>query len=461
MIKMIFVLLRKILRGGGPARSCEGRRASPPCTPSPSRPTRKRLGTAIAEGNVLSQLIMSFKKSKNEILYGGGPARSGSVPADAGAVNNSVILGAAKLRAGSIHLENRNTGMYGFRRAGMTMSSVVFAVIAFAIFAQAAQSPYELMDRANALYREGRFKQAIVLYRKAESRGADPVATSFNIANSYYQIEKYPEAAATYRKAVDYSSGKFAPALFNMASVYFRLRQYPECVAAYHRALKLEPENVSGWLYLGEAYGKTGDRVGALRAIEKAYSYDKQDISIVYQLSEANIAVEDFDRAVAVVREGYTAHPEEVDFLVYLGDVYRLKKEYEQSAGAYREALSVRPDDVNTLYKLADVLVEDGKQFVAMDILNNILQINPKFTDAAIFLGNLAYDAKFLDRAEFAYDLAAKNGNAEAVFGFKNMAYDAHQQKRDDEALRLLKLAQKYYPEDATIEADILEFENQ
>ena len=339
--------------------------------------------------------------------------------------------------------------------------NLLLVLFAFVAIAQAAQSQYDLMDRANALYREGRFKQAVILYRKALDRGADPAAASFNIANSYYQMEMYPEAAANYRKAVDYSAGKSTPALFNMASVYYRLRQYPECIATYHRALKLEPENVSAWLYLGEAYSKTGDKVGALRAIEKAYSLDKSDISIVYQLSEANIAVGDFERSIAVIREGYVAFPEEVDFLVYLGDVYRLQKFYEQSAGAYREALSVRADDVNTMYKLADVLVEDGKQFVAMDVLNNILQIKPDFTDAAIFLGNLAYDAKFLDRAEYAYELAAKHGNAEAVYGFKNMAYDAHQQKRNAEALRLLKLAKNYYPEDATLEADILEFENE
>ena len=343
-------------------------------------------------------------------------------------------------------------------RSLVARGSLLVALL-FAIPAFAAQSAYDLMERANALYRDGKFKQAIMLYRKAESRGADPVATSFNIANSYYQQNDLPNDAATYRKAVDFSNGAFSPALFNMASVYFRLKQYPECVAVYHRALKLEPENVSGWLYLGEAYGKTGDAVGALRAIEKAYQLDKEDISIVYQLSEANIALNDFERAVAVIREGYAAHPDEVDFLVYLGDVYRLNKQFEESAAAYREALGVRPDDTATMYKLADVLAEDNKPFIAMDVLNNLVQIKPDFSDAAIFLGNLAYDAKFLDRAESAYELAAKQGNAESVFGFKNMAYDAHAEKRDGEALRLLKIAQKYFPDDVTVQADILEFE--
>ena len=337
------------------------------------------------------------------------------------------------------------------------MTCLLFLFLA--VSAYSAQSSADLMDRANALYRSGKFKNAIILYRKALDRGADPVAVSFNIANSYYQIEKFPEAAANYRKALDYSHGNFSPALFNMASVYYRLRQYPECIAAYHRALKLEPENISGWLYLGEAYSKTGDKIGALKSIEKAYALDKSDISFVYQLSEANIAVGDFERAETVIREGYNAHPEEVDFLVYLGDVYRLQKKYEQSAGSYREALNIRPDDTNTLYKLADVLVEDHKQFVAMDVLSNILQIQPDFTDAAIFLGNIAYDARFFERAEAAYEHAARNGSPEAVFGFKNLAYEARLQKRDGEALRFLKLAQKYYPSDATLEAEILELE--
>jgi hypothetical protein len=41
------------------------------------------------------------------------------------------------------------------------------------------------------------------------------------------------------------------------------------------------------------------------------------------------------------------------------------------------------------------------------------------------------------------------------------MAYDAHAQKRDDEALRLLRTAQSYFPDDVTLQADILEFEKE
>jgi len=339
------------------------------------------------------------------------------------------------------------------------MKAIFFFISFFSVCAFAVQESDALLDRANALYQEGRYPQAILLYRKALARGADPVAVSFNTGNCLFQTEKYPEAAAAYRKAVDFSMGKFSPALFNLASVYFRLKLYPESIATYHRALTLEPTNSSGWLFLGEAYTRTGDKVGTVKALQKAYQLDSIDITIVYQLSEAYIALEDFDLAIDLVRKAYTKNPEEIDFLVYLGDVYRLKKEYDASAGAYREALVIRPDDVSLLYKLADVLAEGKQEYMAMDILSQALLIKPSFSDAAIFLGNLAFDAKWWDRAEQAYEQAAKYNNKEAIYGFKNLAYEASLRKNNEEALQFLKKALQYYPEELTIQAEILNLE--
>lgn len=339
------------------------------------------------------------------------------------------------------------------------MKLFIFLFCFSVVSAFSIQEETILLDRANTLYKEGRYAQAILLYRKAGSRGVDPIAVSFNTGNCFFQTEKYPEAAAAYRKAVNFSKGAFAPALFNLASVYFRLKLFPESIATYHRALTLEPNNGSGWLFLGEAYARTGDKVGTVRALEKAYDLDSIDISVAYQLAEAHIALQDFDRAIILIRKAYSRHPEEVDFLVYLGDVYRLQKDFESSASAYREALSIRPEDVNLLYKLADVLAEGNQEYMAMDVLTQALLIKPSFSDAAIFLGNLAFDTKWWDRAETAYEQAAKYKNPEAAYGFKNLAYEASLKQNNEEALKLLKKALQFYPEDLTIQAEILNFE--
>ncbi|MCK9183292.1 MAG: tetratricopeptide repeat protein [Fibrobacteraceae bacterium] len=325
------------------------------------------------------------------------------------------------------------------------------AAIAFAI-----QTADDLSARAAVLYKQGRYGEAVLLFRKAESRGADPFTTSFNTANCLFQQEKYPEAAAAYEKAIAASKGKSDVALFNYASVLFRLGEYAESVAAYNRALSMDPDNGSAWLYLGEAYSKIGDNVGTLRALTTAYELSQNDISIAYQLAEAYIALNDIPSAISLIRKAYEKNPEESDFLVYIGDVYRLDKKYSESAGAYREALSVNPDNTSVMYKLADVLSEAGENYIAMDELSKILQIDPKFSDAAIFLGNLAFDAKWWDRAEQAYTKAATAHNTEAIYGFKNLSFEANKDGDREEAIRYLQTAQKYFPSEASLEADII-----
>ena len=321
------------------------------------------------------------------------------------------------------------------------------------IFAQ-TQNAEQVLTQANALYNSGRYAQAILLYRKAEERGANPVATSFNAANSLFQLNKLPEAAAAYRKAVNFSDGEFAPALANLAAVLYRIGEYPESISAYRRALSLDPNNASAWIYLAEAYQKTGDNVGALAAIEKARQIDSTDMSLVYQQSEIHIAMEEFETAANLVRQAYLKNPEETDFLTYLGDIYRLNKNFSASIAAYREALAIKPNDKELLYKLADCLAEDQKPYLAIDVLNHIVQIDSNFTDASIFLGNLAFETGWLDRAENAYLLAGRRGNKEAVYGLQNIVYDYIQKKRKTEAKQTIEKIFKLYPENRELKAE-------
>lgn len=349
-----------------------------------------------------------------------------------------------------------------------TFSTLVFLLFSLSVYAQSpvavvapteTQSGLAILERANALYLSGRFAQSILMYRKAEQRGADPVASAFNTGNSYFQLEKLPEAAAAFRKAVRVSQGTFAPALFNLAAVLYRLGAYADCIATYHRALRLDDSNTSAWLYLAEAYNKTGDVVGAQRALENARRLDPEDISVTYQLAEVHLALSEVDVAANIVREGYARHPQEVDFLIYLGDLYRSVNRYDDAAAAWREALVIQADNTELMYKIADALAESNSTFLAMDYLGRALQIKPQFSDAAIFLGNLAFDTQWWDRAERAYIQAGDAGNPEAIQGLRNLAYEFDQKKLTDQAVVYLQSALRYAPQDLALRAEIEDME--
>ncbi len=320
------------------------------------------------------------------------------------------------------------------------------------------QSAVDLVNRANVIYNRGEFAKALILYRKAEARGADLGTISFNIGNCLYRMNRLSEAAAAFRKTERLTDGKYLPAIFNLAAVLFRLEQYGESIAAYRRALRGDPGNGSAWLYLADAYGRTRDYVGALQALEKARALDPEDLSIVYQLAETHAAMKEYPVAIGLVREAFARKPAEVDFVLYIGDLYRSQGDMEGAAAAYREGLALREKDPETLYKLADVLAQDKKPFLAMEYLQKALLFKPDFTDAAIFMGNLAFDAKWWDRAEAAYIQALKAGNREGLEGLRNLAYEYHSQGRNDRAAQVLSGAKPHRPGDKALAGEIEQY---
>ncbi len=313
----------------------------------------------------------------------------------------------------------------------------------------------DLIARGNDLYGKGEYAKALILYRRAEQRGSDRAAAAFNQGNCLFQLNRLPEAAASYRKAVRHAGGSLPPAQANLAAVLFRMEQYGEAIAAYRRVVRDDPENISAWLYLADAHARLRDHAGTLRALEKARALDPGDVSIVYQQAEAHAALKEYDEAVTLVREAYALKPAEVDFLFYAGDLRRAQGRFGEAAAAYREGLAQRPDDVDGLYKLADALARDGKPFLAMDPLREALAIKPGFTDAAIFLGNLAFDAKWWERSEEAYFQALGHGNREGLEGLFNLADALHRQGRTTAALELLNKAARLAPKDAELQAEV------
>jgi tetratricopeptide (TPR) repeat protein len=309
----------------------------------------------------------------------------------------------------------------------------------------------DLITRGNALYGRGEFAKALLLYRRAEQRGTDKAAAAFNQGNCLFQLNRLPEAAAAYRKAVRHAGGTLPPAQVNLAAVLFRMEQYGEAIAAYRRVVRDDPENISAWLYLADAHARVQDYPGALRAMEKARLLDTADATLIYQTAEIHAAMKEYDQAVQLVRTAFAMKPSEIDFLFYAGDLRRAQGRFGEAAAAYREGLGYRPDDTDALYKLADALARDGKPFLAMDPLQRALSIKPDFSDAAVFLGNLAFDAKWWERSEAAYLDALRYKNREGLEGLRNLAFEWHRQGRNDAAAAVLERARSLAPDDEAL----------
>ena len=320
---------------------------------------------------------------------------------------------------------------------------------------QITQSYNTLLERAAKLYSSGRFDSAILLFLKAEERGAPPEVTAFNIGNCRYRAGDLPRAAAAYRRAIRLSPLENTSALLNLAAVFYRMGEYAEAAATYRRLLRSDPDQIDAWIFLAESCQRSGDPVCTQQALEKANRLSPDDVGIIYRLAEVHLGMKEFEEAISLIREAYKLYPVEIDFLFYIGDLYRVNKQWDAASEAYREGLSHNPENVDALYKLADVLVEGDHPFLAMEILQKVLLLKPDFSDAAVFLGNIAFDRGWLDRSEKAYVQAAELGNGEGIQGLRNIAYEAEREMNYSEALRLAQLALLSAPQDRSLREEI------
>ncbi|WP_299213236.1 tetratricopeptide repeat protein [uncultured Aquimarina sp.] len=115
-------------------------------------------------------------------------------------------------------------------------------------FSQEEEDRAEIVAEANrfvatgneVLVKDGNFPKAEGEYRKAISKNPVDTKAKYNLANAYYNTEKYDEATQRYTEAVKIAESKAEKhkAFHNQGNTYMEQKKYKEAVEAYKNALR-------------------------------------------------------------------------------------------------------------------------------------------------------------------------------------------------------------------------------
>jgi tetratricopeptide (TPR) repeat protein len=130
------------------------------------------------------------------------------------------------------------TGLWQFV-VGIVALSLVFSSATF------SQSVRSLVREGNSLYKDQKYGDAEVSYRKALEKEQDLVPGNFNLGNSLYKQDKADEAIKAYENALMKAENKKtkAEALYNMGNALMKGQRYQEAVKSYIESLKLNPKD--------------------------------------------------------------------------------------------------------------------------------------------------------------------------------------------------------------------------
>lgn len=135
------------------------------------------------------------------------------------------------------------------------MKKIIYIILCFQIgvvFSQ-EENREEIINEANqfiatgnkVLVKDGNFPKAEGEYRKAIAKNPVNPTAKYNLANAYYNSEKYDEATHRYTEAAKIATARSEKhkAFHNQGNTYMEQKKYKEAVEAYKNALRNNPKD--------------------------------------------------------------------------------------------------------------------------------------------------------------------------------------------------------------------------
>lgn len=126
------------------------------------------------------------------------------------------------------------------------ISLVLFLLVVFSspasIFAEKVE---DYVKKGNALYKNSKYKDAEIQYRKALEIDPNSNIAKFNLGTAYYKQGNFQEAMK-YFDAVDqknFDKQNLASAYYNLGNSYLQSKNYNESIESYKKALQNNPKD--------------------------------------------------------------------------------------------------------------------------------------------------------------------------------------------------------------------------
>lgn len=127
------------------------------------------------------------------------------------------------------------------------MKRIIFLLSLLIIYASNlwSQNSIDLLRKGNTKYKEKKYEEAELNYRKSLEVNPNEKRAVYNLGNSLYKQGKYNESMQKYLELINTvkENNEKAMAYYNLGNSYLKEKKYKESIEQYKNALKLNPSD--------------------------------------------------------------------------------------------------------------------------------------------------------------------------------------------------------------------------
>ena len=306
---------------------------------------------------------------------------------------------------------------FGRLRAGF--SSLVLLILA-AVPLFAAE---DYFFKANELYDQGKYKEAVPLYRAAIDEGRYEPFAWFNLGNAMVQLDRKQVAMVAYKRTVELLPS-FEKAWMLLGDLYYLAGDAGEAIAAYKRAIELGVESDHVHFALAECYLKGRDWTLAQKNFERALQLNPDRMDAWYGLAEVYEKLGDYEYAIKTLQNALQMTATAgADVHFTLAYYYRSMDSTRQSLNEMENGILMDPENVSARRYLAQMYVKNESPWMAIFTLEEGLRHNKGKGDLNLDLGQIYFNQKRYDEAFECYMKAWIAGSSQGRIGAENVGH--------------------------------------
>lgn len=225
--------------------------------------------------------------------------------------------------------------------------------------------------------RMGRADYAIQCFTEALALQED-FETMGYLAQVYIQTSALDEAHQLLERMIA-AEPEHISTLLTLANVCYMQEDYPAMAEAARQAIALEEDNAIAHYLLGKACNGQNDDLMCIAHLTKAIVLNEKFIEARLLRAEVLIKMQQYKEAMEDIDAILAQHIDEENALLLRGQVKEATGAAEEAEENYRFVTARNPYNEQAFLLLSHLYISQKKLDVAIDMLNDAIDINPDF----------------------------------------------------------------------------------
>ncbi len=274
------------------------------------------------------------------------------------------------------------------------------------------------MGQSELAFQNGNYNVAMAYLDSVEVRAPELADVYFMRGRVFTKMNQLPQSQEAYQKAISLDP-EYKGAHHNMGVNYFRRGLLRQAIDSFNAEEEIQP-TTQLYLELGKCYAKLGEPDSARTAYEDAIRLDSNNPTVYMWLGQLLEETGDLEEALEYSLKGAALRPEDSDYEYVIGTLYYRLGQTEKAIEYLKPVAEEQPWHQGAQYNLGQALLRLGQE-----------------EEAQVYLA-LADSAQQMQQAinEAENGINSDPNNIEAWIALASLLWDSGQQNKAIESYR-------------------------